>query len=309
MNFEHKIENELNGLLLVDKKEKYSSNKYIQKIKKALNIKKIGHCGTLDPFASGLLLVLIGKSTKFAEYLTNLDKKYTATFTLGEQKNTDDIEGRTIGSSDKSVSLDDINTELKHFRGEISQIPPQFSAIKVDGKKAYNEARKGREIYLSERSINIYSIDILNYTYPDLTLDIHVSKGTYIRSIARDLGVRLDSFAYVKTLRRTAVGNIEISHDKLIKQNDVGNDLLYDKHEITKKIISIYDIINIFNLPFGILYLSSNYIDMVKKGVFLKREYFNNVPEVLLEKNIVFDENRNAIAILDSELKYIKVLC
>ncbi len=207
----------MNGLLLVDKPSDWTSFDVVAKIRGILESQsrkngervrfKVGHAGTLDPFATGLLLILVGDATKQAQSLLKLDKSYDVTIKLGAISNTDDLEGEIVENNDaKPVDEAKVIKALEMFKGEISQIPPQFSAIKVKGKRAYKSARAGEHIELEPRNVTIKAIENIVYKWPDLSFSVSVSSGTYIRSIARDLGQELGVGGYVQVLRRTKVG-------------------------------------------------------------------------------------------------------
>lgn len=219
----------MNGLLLVDKPADWTSFDVVAKVRGILESEsrkngekkryKVGHAGTLDPFATGLLLILVGDATKQAQSLLKLDKSYDVTIKLGATSNTDDTEGEIIQNSDVNpVEEAVIMKTLEKFKGEISQVPPQFSAIKVKGKRAYKSARAGEHIELEPRNVTIYDIENIVYTWPDLSFSTSVSSGTYIRSIARDLGQELGVGGYVEVLRRTKVGPYDVNASTAIAQ-------------------------------------------------------------------------------------------
>jgi len=211
----------LNGLLLIDKPRGWTSFDVVAKIRGVVRAEakkqgvigkiKVGHTGTLDPMATGLLVIAIGSYTKKVPELTKQDKTYRATMTLGKTSNTDDAEGDLAFVSSAQPSESDIGLVLQNFVGTIQQVPPQFSAIKIAGVRSYNAARAGKEVRLEPRSVTIYSISDINYEYPTVTFLTHVGSGTYIRSIARDVGARLGVGAYLSDLRRTQVGNFSIN--------------------------------------------------------------------------------------------------
>lgn len=200
----------INGILLIDKPIGISSQKILYSIKKVLRGEKIGHTGTLDLEASGLLIAVIGKATRVSDFLLGKDKTYITEIVLGSQTDTYDYSGKVINTSDKKIDEQDFSNILNEFLGEISQIPPMYSAIKVNGKKLYEIALEGKTINRKERKVKIYSADLLDYNFPNATLKIHCSKGTYIRSLANDIGIRLKTYAYTKSIRRIKVGNFDI---------------------------------------------------------------------------------------------------
>jgi tRNA pseudouridine55 synthase len=166
----------------------------------------MGHAGTLDPLATGLMLVLLGKACKQAMELTKLDKTYVAEITLGETSTTDDGEGDKQRVSELVPSLDEIKAALGGFVGEISQVPSVYSAIKIDGREAYKRTRAGESVTIPTRNVTIYRNDLTRYDYPRVQIETDVSSGTYVRSLARDLGEALETGAYLSGLIRTRVG-------------------------------------------------------------------------------------------------------
>ncbi len=177
---------------------------------------RVGHAGTLDPLATGLLIVLIGKATKRQAEFMKLDKTYEVTLRLGETSTTADSEGEKSPVSDKQPSLGEVNKVLQSFIGVIQQVPPAFSAIKVDGKRAYKLARAGKEVEIEPRTVTIYSIDHISYKYPHVRFTTKVSSGTYIRSLAVDIGAALETGAYMSDLYRISIGGFTVSDAKKI---------------------------------------------------------------------------------------------
>lgn len=181
---------------------------------------KVGHTGTLDPMATGLLILVLGSYTKRAGDFSKLDKVYEAELTLGATSTTGDKEGQITQKSDKKPTLQQIKQVLSQFKGKIQQTPHIYSAIKVDGKRAYKMARAGQEVKLEPREITIYQLLITNYQYPKLCITARVSSGTYIRSLAEDIGKNLGTGAYLSALRRTEVGRFKLENaQKLEKYN------------------------------------------------------------------------------------------
>ena len=205
--------NNINGILLIDKPLMLSSNQVIQKIKKQFNIGKIGHTGTLDPLATGLLPVCMGKATRISQFLINSDKTYRALIMLGTRTSTGDKEGEIIEtcSSDVSTNTAYIDKVLKSFIGEQKQIPPMYSALKHNGERLYKLAQKGLNVSRKARSINIYSIDLISINDGYLEIIIECSKGTYIRTLAEDIAKKLGTVGHIHQLRRL---NIKCFHDQ-----------------------------------------------------------------------------------------------
>ncbi|MEW5815957.1 MAG: tRNA pseudouridine(55) synthase TruB [Spirochaetota bacterium] len=213
-----------NGLLLIDKPQGSTSFKIVNTIRKQLNLAKAGHAGTLDRFAEGLLVVLTGKMTRLAPFFTGLEKEYLATFRFGVETDTLDPEGHLIAESE-IPSIDVIREKIKTFQGKIKQQPPVFSAVHVNGERAYKLARKGKKIDLPEREVFIKGFSILGYAPPDLDVKIRCSKGTYIRSLARDLSRACCSRAYVASLQRISVGPFSLNEAVAVEDIIIERDL------------------------------------------------------------------------------------
>lgn len=199
------------GLWLVDKPYKKSSFWAVYLLRKLTGIKKIGHAGTLDPLATGLLLLLVGKEfTRQADSLLKQDKEYSLEITLGETSTTDDLEGERTVISDRHPTREQVELAIAGLTGEILQTPPIYSAMKVGGKRAYKLAREGAEVALTPRPVTVYEWLDISYDYPIITATVRVSSGTYIRSLARDLGQQLRTGAYLSALRRTKIGEYDV---------------------------------------------------------------------------------------------------
>ena len=200
----------IDGALLLDKPVGVSSNAALQRAKKLLGAAKAGHAGTLDPLASGLLVVLFGEATKFAGPLLDADKEYLATLKLGERTTTGDAEGDVV--SKKDVNTDNLPAVLESFRGEIEQVPPMHSALKHKGTPLYRLARRGEEVARAARRIRISSLEIVKLQAPVLLMRVVCSKGTYIRVLAEDVGAALGCGAHLSALRRTGAGRFRVEH-------------------------------------------------------------------------------------------------
>jgi tRNA pseudouridine55 synthase len=203
------------GILLIDKPADMTSFGVVARVRRVLSEQngkkmKVGHCGTLDPFATGLLILCVGKETKNAMAYTKMDKVYEATVRLGQTSNTGDPEGEITEVNDTRPSREDIEKVLQKFAGEIKQTPPAHSAIKINGQRAYKLAREGKEVEMPERTITIHSLELVDYTYPELKIRTHVSSGTYIRTLAQDIGESLGTGAYCTQLRRTSIADWSI---------------------------------------------------------------------------------------------------
>jgi len=201
----------ISGVLLIDKPAGPTSFQVVSKIKRHFNLKKVGHGGTLDPFATGLLAILIGKSTKTSSTFLEHDKTYEGVITLGKETDTYDITGKVVNETPvEDISETKVKQVFTSFEGLTEQRPPLFSAIKVNGKKAYQLARQGKEVELKKREVNIYYLRLEKIDSPKVYFSTKVSKGTYIRSLAHDIGIKMGMGACLETLRRTSSGNISI---------------------------------------------------------------------------------------------------
>ena len=220
---------EINGILLINKPKEYTSHDVVAKVKRILNVKKVGHTGTLDPNATGVLPLLLNDGTKLSKYLIEHDKEYEVTLKLGIKTDTADSEGNVL--EEREIDFDEIvrniGSVLKSFIGKQEQIPPIYSAIKVNGKKLYEYAREGKEVEIKPRQIEIYSINLQGYNKEEniIKFKVYCSKGTYIRSLCEDIAKRLGTIGYMKELNRTKVGkfNVEdaITLEELEKEANV----------------------------------------------------------------------------------------
>ena len=210
----------MDGFLILDKPAGITSAQCVYKLRSVLGIKKIGHCGTLDPLATGLLPISIGEGTKFSNYLTDKDKLYEVVIKFGLETDTGDITGKIVSKSQKSYSLSSLETEVKKIEGFQDQLPPMYSALKVKGKPLYYWARRGVFLSRKERKINVSEVTLIEHNNKEAKLRIACSKGTYIRGLAEDLGRRIKCYATVKSLRRLKVGHLHLDsnscnlHDK-----------------------------------------------------------------------------------------------
>jgi tRNA pseudouridine55 synthase len=202
----------VDGVLLLNKPIGITSNAALQKAKRLLNAKKAGHTGTLDPFADGLLPLCFGEATKFSAYLLDADKHYRAVLQLGVTTTTGDPEGEVLCTREVTVSCADIVAALPRFRGEIEQVPPMHSAIKHKGRPLYEYARAGIEIERPPRQVRIRLLDMIDCVPPRVTLDVQCSAGTYIRTLAQDIGAALGCGAHLTALTRTAAGGFKLEH-------------------------------------------------------------------------------------------------
>lgn len=222
----------MQGFLNVYKPRGMTSHDVVAVLRRVTKIKQIGHTGTLDPFAEGVLPICIGKATRLIEYLTD-DKAYIATLQFGKTTDTYDIEGQIISQSDKKVSKDDIVNVLKKYQGEIEQVPPIYSALKVNGKKLYEYAREGKDVEIKSRKVIIEKIDLLSFDDELQQAEIYVkcSKGTYIRSLGFDIGNDLTCGAYLSKLIRVQAGDFKL--DESIKLDDFSSFDIVEKNIIS----------------------------------------------------------------------------
>ncbi len=219
----------MDGILLVNKPKGWTSFDAVAKIRGVLRAGsgpkvKVGHTGTLDPLATGLLVLLVGKATKQAPELSKVDKTYETAVKLGFNSTTGDEEGEKTQISDKKPTQEQIQTVLNSFLGEIDQIPPAYSAIKVDGQRAYKLARQGKAVKIEPRRVKIYEITDVEYDYPELKFTVQVSSGTYIRTLAEDIGKSLGTGAYLTDLKRSKVGQYDLK-DAISPENVTAEDI------------------------------------------------------------------------------------
>lgn len=209
----------MDGILLINKERDWTSHDVVAKLRGILRMRQIGHAGTLDPLATGLLLILLGKATKLSNQLMGLKKTYYAEVTLGAVSETYDGEGPIRPSANaRQPTLAEVQEALKSFHGEILQTPPAFSAKKLAGKKAYELARAGKEVKLEANKITIYEIKDVEYRYPILNLRVTCSKGTYLRSLAHDLGQKLGVGGYLSALVREQIGDYNVADARKITE-------------------------------------------------------------------------------------------
>lgn len=262
------------GFLNVYKPKGMTSHDVVGRLRRVTKIKQIGHTGTLDPFATGVLPICIGKSTRLIEYLED-DKEYLATVQFGKNTDTYDLDGEIVATFDKKVSEDDVRIALKSFEGEISQMPPIYSAIKVNGKKLYDYARAGQEVEIKPRNVFISKIELVGFNEEKQEAKVIVacSKGTYIRSIAYDLGQNLGCGAYLSALERTKAGRFSI-------ENTVNLDDLSEKDLVCKHLINPLDV-----LSYPTQELSDSDRQRVSHGMSITNRGFNDLDIVFLLKS------------------------
>ncbi len=205
------VKNAISGVLVVDKPVGMTSHDVVEVIRRGTGIRRAGHTGTLDPRASGVLVVLIGPAVRLSEYVSASDKRYQAIIRLGSSTDTFDADGRfTRTNQPVNVTQEEFERILKTFEGEIEQVPPPYSAVKVGGRRAYAMARQGQEVTLAPRKIHVYHLEVLEWAPPEVVIDVHCSSGTYVRSLANDIGNALGTGAYLVGLRRTQSGRFTL---------------------------------------------------------------------------------------------------
>ncbi len=251
----------MNGILVVDKPQGLTSFDVVARVRRALRVKKCGHTGTLDPMATGVLPVMLGSATKLAPYLVDSRKEYTARMLLGRSTDTLDITGLTTEEADLAdhqLKESDILEAMRGFTGDILQEPPMFSALKKDGKRLYELARQGIEVEREKRPVTIYALELVSYDFPYIEFHAAVSKGTYIRSLIRDLGAALGVPATMAALQRTLTGGFTLDDAVSLEELDsVG---------IIDKIIQVESTLTEYpELP-----LDDSFINLLKNGVRLK---------------------------------------
>ena len=259
------------GFLNIYKPKGLTSHDVVARLRKITKVRQIGHTGTLDPFATGVLPICIGKATRLIEYLDD-DKEYLATVQFGKNTATYDLEGEITATFDKKVTEEDVKNALKDFEGEISQIPPIYSAIKVNGKKLYDYARQGQDIEIKPRKVTISKIELKEFdkTSQSAKITVACSKGTYIRSIAYDLGAKLGCGGYLTALERTKAGKFQVN--SAIKLED-----LTEVSQIVENLINPLDMLNI-----PIHNLSENEREKVSHGMSICNSDFPDSDIVIL---------------------------
>ncbi len=287
----------MNGILIIDKPENFTSHDVVARLRRILKTKSIGHTGTLDPFATGVLVMLIGKATRLAQFLDKDTKEYQAIVRLGFETDTSDRTGspKSKVQSPKSVSIDAIESVLKDFRGEIEQTPPMYSAKKIAGKKLYELARKGIEVERKSVNITIYELQIMNYESPkqndfglwtlDFGLKVSCSAGTYIRTLAEDIGKKLETGAHLAELRRTKAGKFGI--EKAVTLEELEE--IVSENKLGEVLISMNEAIS--HLPE--IKLSKEEITKTKNGIKLKTEQIADDGRFFR----MTDEDENLIAV------------
>lgn len=271
----------MDGIIIIDKQKKCTSHDIVRKAKKIFD-EKVGHTGTLDPMATGVLPLLIGKGTLCSKYLMNHDKIYEVQLTLGTKTDTGDGEGKIIEEREIPQNVfqkENIEKVLQTFLGKQEQIPPMYSAIKVKGKKLYEYARKGEKVEIQSRPIEIYEIELLQMKEEEKQIEFRVacSKGTYIRSLCEDIAKRLDTAGYMSELRRTQVGDFKIINAVTI------DELEEDKKLIEQKFITLEELFQ----DKDSIELDNRKLELFLNGVKLTQKYEDGIYKIYHEKNFI----------------------
>lgn len=270
----------ISGILNVNKEVGISSNKCVGLVKKALNTKKVGHTGTLDLEADGVLPIVIGKATRVSDFLMNEKKEYITEAVFGSRTDTLDWSGQVTEESNKTFTKDELICEMDNFKGQITQIPPMYSAIKINGTKMYDLARKGIEVERKTRKVTVYDFKLISFDFPKATFKITCSKGTYIRTLVDDLGEVLGSLAFVNKLTRSKVG------DFVIEESISSADLLeMDKQEILKRIKPVDYALK----DYKEIRLDKSYFKQATNGMTMKVDdlYSDNLLRVYIENQFI----------------------
>jgi tRNA pseudouridine55 synthase len=230
---------ELEGVLFVDKPGGFTSHDVVARLRRKLAMKRIGHAGTLDPMATGLLIMLIGKATRISQYLISLDKEYEGTVTLGAVTDSQDADGQVMETRPvPPLGEADVLAAMKTFLGDQYQMPPMFSAIKIDGVPLYKKARQGEEVEREQRFIRVSSIELTGFALPRFSFRLRCSKGTYVRTIAHDLGQKLGCGAHLSALRRTATDRFRVEDSLTLDQIEA-----LPVREIEKRLLPVHAVV------------------------------------------------------------------
>lgn len=289
----------MNSLLILDKPQGLSSHSAVHRLRKMTGEERVGHAGTLDPMATGVLLILLGSAVRLSEWIVAHDKKYRATVKLGVETDTYDATGNVTTTRVVNVSENEIVAALGNFVGKQNQIPPAHSAIQIQGKRAYKLARQGVEIEMQPRAIEIFSIEHVTIENDLVAFDVHCSKGTYIRSLAHDLGAKLGAGAHLAALRRTASGTFSLAQSLTLEQ--VGDAVT--RGELEKYLLPM----DLAIPQFDAVYLNQTETRAIRNGQFIPAP--SNLTTPLVR---AYDEHKFFFAILerisDNQLRPKKVL-
>ena len=267
----------VNGIVNVYKEKGYTSFDVVAKMRGIMHQKKIGHTGTLDPDAEGVLPVCLGKATKVCELLTDKDKIYEATLLLGVETDTLDISGKVLNEAAVEVSEEQICEAIHTFVGEIMQVPPMYSALKVNGQKLCDLARKGITIERKARPVHIFSIDILEINIPEVKIKVHCSKGTYIRTLCDDIGKKLGCYGCMKDLIRTKVSAFELVDS--LKLEEIENMVMAENFAFVRQVDSVFE-------SYASVYANSMADKLIKNGNKIPVSFISNIEDVDLNADV-----------------------
>lgn len=267
----------VNGIVNVYKEKGYTSFDVVAKMRGIMHQKKIGHTGTLDPDAEGVLPVCLGKATKVCELLTDKDKIYEATLLLGVETDTLDISGKVLNEAAVDVSEEQICEAIHTFVGEIMQVPPMYSALKVNGQKLCDLARKGITIERKARPVHIFSIDILEINIPEVKIKIHCSKGTYIRTLCDDIGKKLGCYGCMKDLIRTKVSAFELVDS--LKLEEIENMVMAENFAFVRQVDSVFG-------SYASVYANSMADKLIKNGNKIPVSFISNIENIDLNADV-----------------------
>lgn len=267
----------VNGIVNVYKEKGYTSFDVVAKMRGIMHQKKIGHTGTLDPDAEGVLPVCLGKATKVCELLTDKDKIYEATLLLGVETDTLDISGKVLNEAAVDVSEEQICEAIHTFVGEIMQVPPMYSALKVNGQKLCDLARKGITVERKARPVHIFSIDILEINIPEVKIKVHCSKGTYIRTLCDDIGKKLGCYGCMKDLIRTKVSAFELVDS--LKLEEIENMVMAENFAFVRQVDSVFE-------SYASIYANSMADKLIKNGNKIPVSFISNIENIDLNADV-----------------------
>ena len=288
--------NKIDGWIAIDKPYDMGSTKVVGKCRYLTKAQKVGHAGTLDPLATGVLPIAFGEATKTISYIMDAKKTYQFTVTWGEERTTDDLEGEVTNISDRRPTRQDILDQIPIFLGIIKQKPPQYSAIKVNGKRAYDLARAGENFEIKEREVEVYSLSLLEAFDDHACFEMECSKGTYVRSVGRDIAVKLGTFGYISALRRMKVGSFDLDHTISLEKLE---ELVHSAplEEWILNVVTVLDDI----LALAVTKEQANFL---KNGGFICRE--NLPPSIRIGKIYRAMEGDKLIALCELDEEYLK---
>ncbi len=292
-----KIDN-YNAILLVDKEAGMTSHDVVAKLRRIVNQKRIGHTGTLDKAATGLLVICLGRSTKTSQFISDCDKEYIAEIKLGRVSKTYDAEGVDFETKEKdcsSITIENIKAVIETFVGEIKQQVPAYSAVHVNGERLYKLANKGIDVDLPEREITIHSIELMDFSDTTLKIKVACSKGTYIRSLANDIGKILECGAYLANLQRTSVGNLSV--EKSLTISEIEN--LVSENKLEDKLLQFNEVVTYASCA-----VNDDFVDSIYNGKEIIKEYIDTVYEEYNagDKVAIKDLNGNVLAVCKAEV-------